>query len=311
MWFTKYLVFMSMVIFEKKNISLFFQPSVFVGSVWNALNKLLWAGTHSDEWHSHLQIVGLYGFPFYHNREHSLSPIIIHARSASITRAMTFYETSCIPSMSSGWFSSGGWGHYALASPVHTYIAEPNNFSPICLKFSKPQPPRPLSVFSNWCHVYRDHPLACHISVNVSSYRQNCSSLECWLRNVMICPQVHIPSMQRFFQKERDGIAQPGSVWCPPGTSRCHSYVCPLLSHFTFTFIEDVFDAAAGLSLSPSDWTWLHPLLPGLFLGWQWMTEYFICYLSGPTFVLHTSLPALAHSHSIYIYRYYFLILVI
>lgn len=54
---------MSMVIFEKKNISLFFQPSVFVGSVWNALNKLLWAGTHSDEWHSHLQIVGLYGFP--------------------------------------------------------------------------------------------------------------------------------------------------------------------------------------------------------------------------------------------------------
>ena len=124
--------------------------------------------------------------------------------------------------MSSGWFSSGGWGHYALASPVHTYIAEPNNFSPICLKFSKPQPPRPLSVFSNWCHVYRDHPLACHISVNVSSYRQNCSSLECWLRNVMICPQVHIPSMQRFFRRsemESPSLEASGALLGPPGVT--------------------------------------------------------------------------------------------
>lgn len=44
--------------FWKMNISLFFQPSLFVGSVWNASTKLLLAGTRPDKWHSHLQIVG-------------------------------------------------------------------------------------------------------------------------------------------------------------------------------------------------------------------------------------------------------------
>lgn len=74
----------------------------------------------------------------------------------------------------------------------------------------------------------------------------------------------------KVFRREQDGIAQPGSVWFPPGTSRCRSFVFPLLSHLPV--LTSSFFVVRMLSY----WLLFQPI------GWaSWLCSLQVPYVSG------------------------------